>query len=122
MSNTIYEQIGGEAAMNAAVDVFYRKVLADDTISHFFEGVDMESQAAKQKAFLTMVTGGPNNYTGKDMRAAHAGLVSRGLNDAHFDAVVKHLGDTLAELGVSAELIGQIAAVAEGARGDVLGK
>ena len=38
---------------------FYRKVLADERISRFFDDVDMERQAAKQKAFLTMVTSGP---------------------------------------------------------------
>ena len=73
--------------MNAAVDVFYRKVLSDDRISRFFETVDMDAQRQKQKAFLTMAFGGPNNYSGKDMRTAHARLVKDGLNDSHFDAV-----------------------------------
>ena len=31
---SIYEEIGGAAAVNAAVDIFYRKVLTDDRISH----------------------------------------------------------------------------------------
>jgi hemoglobin len=119
---TVYEMIGGAEAMDAAVDVFYRKVRSDDRISGFFDGVDMDRQAAKQKAFLTMVLGGPSAYTGKDMRTAHAHLVARGLSDAHFDAVVENLGATLQELGVSAELIAQIAAVAESARADVLGR
>jgi hemoglobin len=119
---TAYDLIGGAAAMDAAVDVFYRRVLSDDRISEFFDGVDMDRQAAKQKAFLTMVLGGPAAYTGKDMRAAHAHLVARGLTDAHFDAVVGHLGATLAELGVPAELIGQVATVAETVRADVLGR
>ena len=119
---TVYEQIGGAAAMDAAVDSFYRKVLADDRIAKFFEDVDMDRQAAKQKAFLTMVLGGPAAYTGKDMRAAHAHLVARGLSDVHFDAVIENLGATLAELGVSKELIGQIAATAETVRADVLGR
>jgi hemoglobin len=66
--STLFEQLGGEAAVDAAVGIFYRKVLADDRINSFFEGVDMEKQAAKQKAFLTMAFGGPHNYTGKDMR------------------------------------------------------
>lgn len=122
MSNELFEQLGGEAAVNAAVDIFYRKVLADDRISRFFEGVDMDAQAAKQKAFLTMAFGGPNNYTGKDMRDGHAHLVKDGLNDSHFDAVVENLGATLNELGVSDDLIGQVAAVAETTRNDVLGK
>lgn len=118
----LFERLGGEAAVNAAVDIFYRKVLADDRISSFFEGVDMDKQAAKQKAFLTMAFGGPNNYTGEDMRKGHAHLVERGLNDSHFDAVVEDLGATLKELGVSDDLIGEVAAIAETTRNDVLGK
>jgi hemoglobin len=121
-AKSVYEQIGGEPAMAAAVEVFYRKVLADDRISHFFEDVDMERQAAKQKAFLTMVTGGPASYSGRDMRAGHAHLVKRGLNDEHFNAVAGHLKDTLEELGVPAPLVAQVLAIAESARTDVLNR
>jgi len=32
MSDSLYEKLGGEAAVDAAVDIFYRKVLADDRI------------------------------------------------------------------------------------------
>ena len=123
MSTTsLYDNIGGEAAVNAAVDIFYRKVLRDDRISHFFEGVDMEKQAAKQKSFLTVAFGGPNKYTGADLRRGHAHLVAAGLNDSHFDAVMEHLGATLTELKVPGDLIAQAAAIAESTRNDVLGK
>jgi len=119
---SLFERIGGEGAVNAAVDVFYRKVLADERINKFFEGVDMDKQAAKQKAFLTMAFGGPHNYSGEDMRKGHAHLVKRGLNDSHFDAVMDNLGATLKELGVPDDLIGEAAAIAESTRNDVLGK
>ncbi|CAI8828022.1 MULTISPECIES: group I truncated hemoglobin [Methylococcus] len=119
---SLYEKLGGEAAVNAAVDIFYRKVLADPRINRFFEGVDMEKQAAKQKAFLTMAFGGPHNYTGMDMRRGHAHLVKQGLNDVHFDAVMEHLGATMKELNVPDELIAQAAAIAESTRNDVLGR
>ena len=122
MSDSLYEKIGGEAAVDAAVDIFYRKVLADDRISKFFEGIDMDKQAAKQKSFLTMAFGGPNSYSGMDMREGHAHLVKDGLNDSHFDAVMEHLGATLTELNVPAELITEAAAIAESTRNDVLGK
>ncbi len=118
--STVYEQLGGEAAINAAVDIFYRKVLADHYVNRFFEGVDMERQAAKQKGFLTMVTGGPNNYSGKDMREGHKHLVKMGLNDSHFDHIVCHLRSTLAELGVAQNMIDTVIGVAESTRGDVL--
>lgn len=122
MSQSLYERIGGEAAVNAAVDIFYRKVLADERINRFFETVDMEKQAAKQKGFLTFAFGGPHHYTGQDMRQGHAHLVKQGLNDSHFDAVMENLGATLQELNVPADLIAEAAAIAESTRNDVLGR
>ncbi len=121
-NTSLYERLGGAAAVDLAVNNFYRKVLVDDRINAFFDGVDMERQAAKQKAFLTFVFGGPNNYTGLDMRKGHAHLVARGLNDSHFDAVVENLGATLHELGVSDADIAEVAALAETTRNDVLGR
>jgi hemoglobin len=121
-NTTLFEQLGGAPAVDAAVDIFYRKVLADERISRFFEGVDMDVQAGKQKAFLTMVFGGPNSYTGLDMRAGHARLIPMGLNDTHVDAVVENLGATLKELGVADELIAQVAALANSVRNDVLNR
>ncbi len=118
----LYDEIGGAPAVNAAVDIFYRKVLKDARINHFFAGVDMAKQAAKQKAFLTLAFGGPNSYTGLDMRKGHAHLVAKGLSDAHFDAVVENLGATLKELNVPDHLIAKAAAIAESTRNDVLGR
>ena len=119
---SLYEQLGGEPAVNAAVDVFYRKVLSDDRVSDFFDDVEMDRQIAKQRAFLTMVFGGPVNYTGKDMRAGHAHLVARGLNDSHVDAVIELLGESLREVGAPEHLIAKVAAIAESARADVLNR
>lgn len=120
--SSLYEQLGGQPAVDAAVDIFYRKVLSDDRISDFFDGVDMDRQIGKQKAFLTMAFGGPHNYTGADMRTGHAHLVARGLNDSHFDAVAENLNATLQELGVAQELIDQVMAIAGSTRNDVLGR
>jgi hemoglobin len=122
MAQSLYDQLGGEPAVNAAVDIFYRKMLADKRVARFFEDVDMDKQAAKQKAFLTMVFGGPNKYTGKDMREGHKHLVKMGLNDSHVDAVIENLGSTLKELGVKDDLIKQVAAIANSVRDDVLSR
>lgn len=119
---SLYEQLGGAPAVDAAVDIFYRKVLRDERINRFFTGIDMERQAAKQKAFLTMVFGGPNSYTGLDMRKGHAPLVAMGLNDSHVDAVIENLGATLRELGVADEQITKVAAIANSVRDDVLSR
>lgn len=121
-STSLFEQLGGEAAIDAAVDIFYRKVLGDYRINRFFDNTNMEEQAAKQKAFLTMAFGGPNNYTGTDMRNAHSRLVKMGLDNSHFDAVMEHLTATLQELNAPEALINQVTTIAEGARNDVLGR
>ena len=120
MSDTVYDQIGGAGAVDAAVDLFYRKVLDDDHVSRFFDDVDMEEQRSKQRAFLSMVFGGPDEYTGKDLRTAHAPLVERGLNESHFNAVAGHLQSTLEELDVPGNLIEQVMEVAAGTIDDVL--
>lgn len=122
MTTSLYERIGGEPAVNAAVDIFYRKVLNDYRINRFFDNVDMEKQAAKQKAFLTMAFGGPHNYTGEDMRKGHAHLIKMGLDDSHFDAVVEDLGATLIELNVPQDMIDEVVALCETTRNDVLGR
>ena len=121
-SQSLYERLGGAAAVNAAADLFYRKVLTDHRINRYFDKTDMDAQIAKQRAFFTMAFGGPNNYTGGDMRTVHAHLVKNGLNDLHFDAVMEHLGATLVELKVPNALITEAAAIAESVRADVLGK
>lgn len=119
---TLLERLGGEAAVDQAVELFYRKVLRDERINHFFDDVDMDRQIAKQKGFLTMVFGGPNHYTGRDLREGHRHLVERGLNDSHVDAVIELLGESLRELGVADDAIGEVAAVAESVRDDVLNR
>jgi len=120
--SSLFEQIGGEAAVDAAVDVFYRNVLGDDRIAKFFDTIDMDAQRAKQKAFLTMAFGGPNNYSGRDMKEAHAALVEQGLNDSHFDAVAENLIKALEELNVPEDLAGQVLTIAASTREDVLGR
>ena len=116
---TLYEKIGGAAAVEAAVDLFYRKVLADPRINRHFDAVDMDRQRAKQKAFLTYAFGGPNQYSGKDLRAAHASMK---LEEGEFNAVMEHLGATLVELGVPAPLIQEAAGIALSVKNDVLNR
>ncbi|MBK7993452.1 MAG: group 1 truncated hemoglobin [Blastocatellia bacterium] len=119
---SIYEQIGGKDAVNVAVENFYRKVLTDERICHFFDDIDMDKQMAKQAGFLTMVLGGPNEYTGKSMREGHAHLLSKGLNDKHVDVVLELLAETLTELNVPQHFVNQVITTAESTRNDVLSR
>ena len=54
------------------------------------------------------------------MRAAHAPLIAKGLNDGHFNAVTGHRQAILEELGVDAALISDVMQIAGGTRDVVL--
>ncbi|MCR4319426.1 MAG: group 1 truncated hemoglobin [Candidatus Brocadiaceae bacterium] len=119
---SLYERIGGEKAINVAVDLFYKKVLTDNRINHFFKDINLAKQSQRLKAFLAYAFGVPNKYTGRPLREAHARLVKKGLNDSHFDAVLENLGNSLKELGVSEDLIEEAAKIAESVRNDILNR
>jgi hemoglobin len=118
---SLYEQLGGDAVLTRMVEIFYRKVMADARLRPFFEGTDMQRQLHMQKMFLSTIFGGGATYSGQGMRQAHAGLVARGLNDAHFDAVMVHLMATLEELGIKKSLRDWARAITDTMRGDILG-
>lgn len=118
-TKTLFEKIGGMDAVNAAVDIFYTKVLADETINHFFTSTDMKAQIGKQKAFLAYAFGAPLAYTGKNMRDAHAHM---SLTEEHFNAVAGHLVATLQELNVAQDLIDEVVTIALSTKDDVLNR
>lgn len=101
---SLYERLGGAAAVGAAVELFYNKVTVDPLLAPFFAGVDLADQRRKMAAFMTFAFVGSGAYAGKDLRAAHRPLVRRGLGDSRFDRVAAHLAATLVELGVPAGL------------------
>jgi hemoglobin len=119
---TLFEELGGETGLMAAVDLFYTKVLADPVTRPFFDGLDMAAQTAKQISFMSRAMGGPEEYRGRDLRSAHAPLVARGLGDRHFDAVATHLAETLRELGATEGLVERALAIVAGTRNEVLGR
>lgn len=121
MSNTLYERIGGKEAVSAAVDRFYDIMLADERVKRFFTDTNMDKQRQHQKNFVTLALGGPNSYDGRDMREGHRHLVEKlGLNDSHFDATVENLVTALRDLNVPEDIIGEVGAVLETTRNDVL--
>lgn len=89
---SLYEKLGGEAAVKAVVTEFYKRVLGDASLKGFFEGVDMTRQTQSQIDFLSQALGGPENYTGRSMRDAHHGM---GITEHHFGLVAGHLVDAL---------------------------
>ena len=109
----IYQAIGGRAAVTAAVDGLYGRIIADPVLGRFFpQGV-----AAKHRAYVVTVLGealgGPERYRGPDLVKVHRGL---GITDADFDRTAGLLAATLDSLGVPGDLAGQIVGIVAGLR------
>lgn len=122
-ASTLLEQIGGPDAVDAAVELFYDKVMKDSRINSFFDDVDMKGQRAKQKKFFNTILGGNLDAAADYMRRAHKNLVEEGgLNDGHFDAVAENLASSLEELNVPAKLIGEVMGAAASLREPVLNR
>jgi truncated hemoglobin YjbI len=112
----LYDRIGGDQAMDIAVDLFHRKLLEDDLVGRFFDGVDMAAQRLEQKSFLAMAFGGPYQYSGVDLRKLH----EMGLEARHFDRVSAILKETLEELKIGAPEIEDVMQVIETTRQTIL--
>ena len=121
---SLYDRIGGEGAVDAALEIFYKKILEDPFLSHFFQNTDMPRLLQKQKSFLTFAFGGPSDYTywQRGLRNAHRPSVENGMSDQHFDRVLMHLENTLKELSVPHDIIVEVMVVTESTRKHVLNK
>jgi hemoglobin len=122
MIDDLYDLIGGRQTIWAATESFYRRVLADSKICHFFESADMAHLRARQSMFISMLLGGRTVYAGKDITTAHAGAREQGLNDAHFDMFLKHFRDALEEVGVKIEKAEKVMKLLESKRDTVLNR
>ncbi|MET7296176.1 group 1 truncated hemoglobin [Streptomyces griseoloalbus] len=103
---SLFEQLGGEDAVAAVVDIFYDKVLGDPDLKGYFAGVDLDRLKQHQRRFIGQALGSTRPYSGRSMRKAHGHLA---ITDAAFGRVVEHLAASLGEAGVDGETIGVVA-------------
>jgi len=119
---TLYSDIGGEAAVNAAVDLFYDKISHENSLDLFFKDMNVSTQRGKMKKFLTLLMTGQAENSSDYMRSSHSHLKERGLDDSHFNTVGHLLKETLEELNVPGNFIAQILGAVEGLRDPILNR
>lgn len=109
MELSLFDRLGGSAAIYAAVELFYIRVLDDQKLAPLFAGADMSELKKHQRDYFTMALGGPNGYEGQHLTDADSHMVkTEGVSDEHFDAVAGHLEATLEELDVPSALIAEV--------------
>jgi hemoglobin len=113
----MYSMLGGRPAFEAAVEDFYRRIVADPHLRAYFEHVDLGRLKGHQHSFLAMALGGPRAYIGRAMSSAHATLA---ITDEAFDRVLEHLVHTLADAGAPARGIREAVTGLLGLRHDIV--
>jgi hemoglobin len=112
-----YERIGGGPAVTTVVDAFYSRVLSDPQLSGYFTDVDIPRLKRHQVLLVSQVLGGPAQYDGRDLAAAHSGL---GVTSDDFGRVVEHLVESMQEATVPPEIIGRVGGALAGSESDIV--
>ena len=100
-TKSLYERLGGNAAITAVIADFVDENVAKDArINKFFAKTDLTNLKKLLVEFVASATGGPEKYTGRDMVAAHKGLE---ITMADFNALVEDLVKSLDKFKVPAQ-------------------
>lgn len=95
--DTLFADMGGQAGIDRIVDASVDNYLSDDRIKAIFDESNIDRLRAEFKVQFCQVAGGPCDYKGHDMTAAHKGLH---LTNANFNAVVEDLQDAMDGIGL----------------------
>jgi hemoglobin len=116
---TLYERLGGKPALEAVVGELWNNVAADARINHFFKHTKPEVFGGQLVDFLCQGAGGPCQYKGKDMTAAHTGMK---LSDGDFNALAENTIKALNKFNVPKKEHDEVMNMLGGMRGAIVGK
>ena len=98
MPASLFDRLGGKAAITSVVADFRKRVAEDARINAKFARSDMPRLEAMLVDQVCEATGGPCRYTGRGMRDAHQGMR---VTTGEFNALVEDLVSTLNGFKVS---------------------
>ena len=116
---SLYDRLGGEAAIKAVVDEFVGNVGADTRINKYFANANLDRLKGHLVNQIGQASGGPQQYTGRDMKTAHAGM---GIDGPAFDALVEDLVKALDKFGVLEQEKSELLAILGPMKGDIVEK
>ena len=88
----LYVAFGEKAGLASLMDDFVQRLVVDSRTKPFFEHADLENLKTQLTDQLCAIAGGPCQYTGRDMKAAHDGM---GVKTSHFNALVEVLQQSM---------------------------
>ena len=116
---TLYERLGGEQGIRKIANDILDKNYNNPLVGHHFQHVDMDRLKQLVFEFFSMGTGGPHQYTGRDMLTAHTGLH---ITEEDFQIANKDTVEALKVNGVGEAEINEVITILNSMKGDVVGK
>lgn len=133
----LFERLGGEKGVQAIVDDFVKRAIADPRVNWERKGItrggisikrnkSVEWQATDANVeqmkkhivqFISLSTGGPTHYDGKDMKGTHAGMH---ITNAEFDAAVGDLKASMDNLSLGTEEQKELLSIVESTRTQIV--
>lgn len=109
---SLFDKFCGFSAVSKVVGEFYDELEQNPVTAPYFTGMNMEKLIEHQVKFLSQALGGPQQYSGMAMNAAHKNLA---ITEDAFNDVAKTLSDILedndiepADIGAIMELAGSL--------------
>jgi hemoglobin len=99
---TLFDELGGEAALRPLIDRFVDRVFDDVMIGYLFRNASRDRVKQKEYEHAAEHLGGPVRYTGRPLAEAHAPHRVRG---GQFMRRVELLRQTLVEEHVPARVV-----------------
>ena len=116
--HTLYERLGGGAAVTAVIDDFVARCAGDGRINPKFARTDVPRLKAMLVEQVSAATGGKVQYTGRNMLDTHRGM---GVTGGEFEALVEDLVATLNKFGVADKSQSELLGILGPLRGDIVG-
>jgi hemoglobin len=114
---SLYERLGGERTIRAIAADIVDNHLRNELVRPRFANSDRNNLIRLASEFICMGTGGPQQYTGKDMRAAHRGL---NISEQEYMAVVDDILAALDKHAIGARERSEVLSIAYGLKGEIL--
>ena len=116
---SLFERLGGEANVRKIVNDVLDKNSSNPLIAYHFSNIDMKGLKQKAFEFFSMGTGGPHQYTGRDMKAAHANM---NISIEEYDSATDDTLSALDDNGVGQEEKNEVLAILEYLKADIVTK
>jgi hemoglobin len=115
----LYEQLGGEAGLDALVDRFLRELAADPDAAPQFRGADVKRFRAQLTLHLCQTFDGPCRYEGASLSEVHRGMA---ISEREFNAVVEDLWRAMEALRIPTPVQNRVLARLAPMREEVVGQ